>query len=169
MCFPDACDLRSFVPHGATPAPREGPQHAHCERDAPFLPGCGPGNRSLHMNGQVKTALGGDGSHLDPEPIGHTQVPTPGVPVGAVQTAPCSLQRSQMQPRGRLEAESEAGQGLLLHGRPLSSPEAGAQEGGALGAPLSTSIELDQYKKSGRWPYLPPRASLEGLKWFLLA
>ena len=143
--FPNACDLRSFVPCGAVPPhpPREGPQHAHSKRDAPFLPGCGPGNRGQDMNGQVRWHLVGTSSHLDPEPTGHTQVPTPGVPVGTVQTAPCSLQRSQMRPQGRLEAESEAGQGLLLRGRSLSLPDARAREGGAVGTPLSTGIELD--------------------------
>lgn len=143
--FPNACDLRSFVPRGATPhpLPRDGPQHVHSKRDAPFLPGCGPGNHSLDMNGQVRWHLVGTSSHLDPEPTGHTQVPTPGVPVGTVQTAPSSLQRSQMRPQGTLEAESEAGQGLLLRGRSLSLPDAGARKGGAVGAPLSTGIELD--------------------------
>lgn len=102
-------------PAELTPPPRR-PSACTQQVGCPFLPGCGPGNRSLDMNEQVRWHLVGTSSHLDSEPTGHTQVPTPGVPVGTAQTAPCSLQRSQTQPQGRLEAESEAGQGLLLRG-----------------------------------------------------
>ena len=47
-----------------------------------------------------------------------------------------------MRPQGRLEAESEAGQGLLLCGRSLSLPDARAREGGAVQTSIPALVHV---------------------------
>lgn len=161
MCFPNACDQILCPPQSQPPSPREGPQHAHSKWDAPSSPGCGPGNCGLDMNEQVRWHfLVGTSSHLDSEPTGHTQVPAPGVPVGTAQTAPLlPTEVSDATPKEDLRLESEAGQGLLLRGSHCPC-QMRCSRAARAGHTLSTDIELGLIQKSGRRPYLPPRASL---------